>query len=137
MTSQQQKYMTVYTDPRSDTFGNAYRSAKQAGYSETTARNLTHLNPKWLSESIGHITQDISPEQITLMLKTVIMNTDESTVTRIKAAELMMKYHRMIGPEKVSNQMISISLDLVGGANGPPPQHLMDVNLSNKTSDIE
>lgn len=52
--TQQQTFLTNYTNPEKDTYGNAYQSAKDAGYSDSYAKNITHLNPNWLSEFIGN-----------------------------------------------------------------------------------
>lgn len=46
------KFIAYYIDPESDTFGNAYGSAKRAGYSESYAKNITNVCPEWLSEII-------------------------------------------------------------------------------------
>lgn len=46
-------FLSKYFDPKSPTFSDAYNSAIAAGYSERYAANITHLLPKWLSESIG------------------------------------------------------------------------------------
>jgi len=40
-----------YKDPKSETFGNMYRSALLAGYPEVTARQLTSQKPAWLTEN--------------------------------------------------------------------------------------
>jgi len=50
---QQEKFVALYTDPKSDTFANALQSALEAGYKQEYAENITHLMPDWLSESIG------------------------------------------------------------------------------------
>lgn len=53
LTPKQQLFLTYYVDPKSETFSNAYSSAKKAGYAEEYCQNITHLMPDWLSESIG------------------------------------------------------------------------------------
>src|SRR4051812_6112857 len=95
LTPRQNNFVATYTDPSSPTFGNCYGSARTAGYSDKTARNLTHLNPRWLSESIGSL-QAIEPEQITQVLTSVIYSQDEPTYIKLKALEMMMKYHSML-----------------------------------------
>lgn len=49
----QQEFLKNYLDIQSDTFGNAYKSAIKAKFSEEYAKNITALNPDWLSENIG------------------------------------------------------------------------------------
>ena len=53
LTPQQQLFLSLYTDPKSDTFSNALQSALKAGYEESYANNITGLMPEWLSENIG------------------------------------------------------------------------------------
>ena len=49
----QVKMLTLYLDPKSDTFANALKSALGAGFSKEYAENITGQMPKWLSESLG------------------------------------------------------------------------------------
>lgn len=44
------KFVANYIDPKSDTFGDAYNSAKRAGYADSYAKNITNICPEWLSE---------------------------------------------------------------------------------------
>lgn len=53
LTPQQEAFLSVYTDPKSETFGNAYQSALKAGYSDEYAQNMTGQLPAWLSENIS------------------------------------------------------------------------------------
>ena len=52
---QQELFLASYTDPKSDTFGNALQSALKAKYSQEYAENIMALLPDWLSENIGDI----------------------------------------------------------------------------------
>lgn len=47
------RFIELYLDTSSSTFGNCYQSAIGAGFSDQTARNLTHNKPKWYSELVG------------------------------------------------------------------------------------
>lgn len=53
LSPQQIDFLKYYTDPKSETFSNANKSALRAGYSGEYANNLTSLMPDWLSENIG------------------------------------------------------------------------------------
>lgn len=53
LTPQQELFLSYYTNPKSDTFSNATRSAVKAGYSQDYADNITALMPDWLLENIG------------------------------------------------------------------------------------
>jgi len=50
---QQAEFLALFTNPNSETFGNAKKSALKAKYSETYADNITTLLPDWLLENIG------------------------------------------------------------------------------------
>lgn len=52
LTPQQQLFLSNYLDPNSETWSNAYQSAKKAGYSEEYSKNMTGQMPEWLSENI-------------------------------------------------------------------------------------
>lgn len=53
LTPQQELFLASYTNPKSETFGNATQSALKAGYSPDYADNIMALLPDWLSENIG------------------------------------------------------------------------------------
>lgn len=49
----QSMFISYYIDPKSQSYGNAYRSAILAGYEENYAANITSNMPLWLSEKLG------------------------------------------------------------------------------------
>lgn len=53
LTPQQEQFLYNYTNPKSKTFSNAYKSALKAGYSEEYSQNMTGQLPLWLSEHIS------------------------------------------------------------------------------------
>lgn len=53
LTPQQEAFLSYYTNPKSEIFGNARQSALKAGYAETYADNITDSMPEWLLENIG------------------------------------------------------------------------------------
>lgn len=55
LTPQQELFLYNYTNPKSETFGNANQSALKAGYTENYANNITCLMPEWLLENIGDL----------------------------------------------------------------------------------
>lgn len=55
LTPQQEYFLSLYTDPKSPTFGNAYQSAVKAKYSPEYAESLTSQLPNWLSENLGRM----------------------------------------------------------------------------------
>jgi len=50
---QQQTFLRHFLDPKSETWGNYYQSAKKAGYSEEYSQNISGQMPGWLSENIS------------------------------------------------------------------------------------
>lgn len=119
LTPKQSNFLASYTNPTSATFGNAYKSAREAGFSDLTSRNLTHVNPKWLSESFGNV-RKIEPEEITQMLTTVIYDLSEPTIVRLKATEMMMRYYSMLKQtDSFKNETAGLFLDL--STDSPTP----------------
>lgn len=55
LTPQQELFLASYTDPKSDTFGNAYQSALKAKYSPDYAESITAQMPEWLSDNLGDL----------------------------------------------------------------------------------
>lgn len=53
LNKQQELFLERYTNPKSPFFGNAYKSALEAGYSEEYSQNITGQMPEWLSENIS------------------------------------------------------------------------------------
>jgi len=55
LTPQQQVFLSSYTDPNSDYFGNALQSALKAGYSQEYSESITAKMPDWLAENVGKV----------------------------------------------------------------------------------
>ena len=53
LTPQQELFLATYTNPKSETFGNALQSGLKAGYSQEYSESITYQLPEWLSENIG------------------------------------------------------------------------------------
>lgn len=49
----QAEFLVNFLDKKSETFCNAKESALKAGYSESFAKNIMGIMPKWLSEAIS------------------------------------------------------------------------------------
>lgn len=90
----QKRFIELYLDPSSDTFGNCYRSAIGAGFTDQTARNLTHNKPRWYSEIVGQ-NEGMQPEHLVLKLTEIINDEKETTQNKLKAIDMMMKYRGM------------------------------------------
>ena len=90
----QQIFLSNYFDPTSNTFGNVFQSAINAGYRESYARTLTRQSNKnmWISEYLSNST--LLPEHIisgiTNVATTAIRDSD-----KLKALELLGKIQGM------------------------------------------
>ncbi len=103
----QERFIELYFNADSVTFGNCYQSAIKAGYTYETARNLTHNRPKWLSEKLGQM-QTMEPELLLLKLTTIINDSGESTHNKLRAIDMMMKHYQMFGAASQTNVQINI-----------------------------
>lgn len=70
----QQLFLKNYFDPSSTTFGNVFRSAINAGYSESYSRTLTRRSNKnmWLTDYLNQNT--LLPEHITAGITSIALN---------------------------------------------------------------
>lgn len=104
----QERFIAYYFDADSPTFGNCYRSALRAGYSEQTARNFMHLKPAWLSsENIG-TPVPLEPQQLLEKLSEIISSPGETTQNKLHAIDMMMKHRSMYSPAALNSIQINI-----------------------------
>ena len=103
----QQRFMEYYLDAGSDTFGNCYSSAVRAGYTEQTARNLTHLKPAWLSETIGQ-NVTFEPADLLAKLAQIIDDRNETTQNKLRAIDMMMKHYHMFASTSITAVQLNI-----------------------------
>ena len=114
LTPRQADFMRLYTSPDSPSFSNCYQSAIAAGYSDQFARNLIHLNPSWLSTSIGQIAA-IQPDELMTELARIIKDASEPTIIRLKAIQLNMQAYSMLSQRKdQENTVVELHVDLTG-----------------------
>lgn len=88
----QERFRVLYFNINSETFGNCYKSALGAGFSDQTARNLSHNKPAWYSEMLGQM-KIMEPEHLLLKLQEIINDNEESTQNRLKAIDMLMRYN--------------------------------------------
>ena len=55
LTPKQKSFLENYLDIKSETFGNALRSALKAGYTEEYAESITSKDLKWLADNVGDV----------------------------------------------------------------------------------
>lgn len=101
----QRRFIELYLDVGSNTFGNCYKSALGAGFTDQTARNLTHNKPKWYSEIIGQ-NEGMQPEHLMLKLAEIINSKSETTQNKLKAIDMMMKHKGMY---QASTQVLQLN----------------------------
>lgn len=77
LTPQQEQFLYNYTNPKSETFGNAKQSAVKAKYSPSYADSITDFLPDWLWENMGSMNR----------LKKAEKNLDEVQELEIKDSE--------------------------------------------------
>lgn len=92
----QQLFLYNYFDPTSNSFGNIFQSAINAGYKESYARNLVRKNSKnmWLSEYVGNT--QFTPEHIIAGITSIATSPQSRQSDKLKAYELMAKLQGMI-----------------------------------------
>jgi hypothetical protein len=97
----QQLFLQNYFDPTSNTFGNVFRSAVNAGYRESYARSLTRQSNKnmWLSEYLDN--NVLQPEHITAGITNIALNGIRDS-DRLKALQLLAQLKGMIVDKSVT-----------------------------------
>lgn len=120
-TPQQNLFMALWLEPTSDTFGNAYQSAIQAGYSNTYAIQLSSpaVGNKWIQEYAKGTIMDT--EHIRNAIQDVyrnpkVFNNAKSPAdTRLKALELLAKITHLIDNKNTTN--VTVVQPILGGAS--------------------
>jgi hypothetical protein len=91
----QEAFKAAYYDPPSPTYSNAYQSALSVDYSESTAKDLLHNRPAWLSEKWGEL-KVFEPEDLLRKLSAIFDDQGVNTRDKLKAIELMLKNRGML-----------------------------------------
>lgn len=93
----QEAFLEAYYSPRSETFGNVYRSALAVGYSESYAKLLKApaIGNKWVSIENYKGATELTPAHIVSGIERVALRgmTDKD---RLKALELLAKLQGML-----------------------------------------
>lgn len=116
---QQDLFMELWTNPQSETFGDAYNSALQVGYSPSYAVKISapSVANKWLSEyRKGTV---FTPEHIKQGIQALAINPKEAKSpddTRLKAYELLAKVNGMLNPKAGTVNNIVVTPILSGAS---------------------
>lgn len=78
LTPQQELFLAAYTNPKSDTFGNALQSGLKAGYSQEYSESITYQLPEWLMENLGDMKMLRKAERV--LEKTLEEDYDEQEI---------------------------------------------------------
>lgn len=116
-TPQQNLFMELYLNPNSPSFGNAYKSAIESGYSKSYAVQITSPAKltNWIQEypSKSNVTVNHLKEVLINIIKGNI-DSKSKTDTQIKAIELLAKLDGHMVERKQIAQVIKVEL---GNAN--------------------
>lgn len=93
---QQQKFLEVFLDPNSETWGNYRQSALKAGYSQDYADNISVQMPDWLNDNLGKSRRVIKAEKnLDTALDGGLDDPDKGgKPIQMKATELVLKSHK-------------------------------------------
>ena len=120
----QKRFIVNWMNPDSETFGNAYKSAIEAGYSESNARTITGnaRNTPWIQEAKELYASQLDVDHIIVGLQKEALNASASR-DRIRALELMAKIRGMFIERSQSEVHVRFN------NNVPRPQKV-DVEIS-------
>lgn len=107
--------LEYWLNPESETFGNLYQSCVKAKFAPKYALNISHLNPKWLSETLEQV--ELRPEHIKQGIQKIAtgdINSKSVDDTRLKAYELLGRY---AGMDKDKHVNITVVQPILGGAS--------------------
>ena len=122
-TPQQNEFMAYWLEPDSETFGNAYKSAIKAKYSNHYAMIISSptVNNKWLSEYIRRL--NLTEDHIKAGISQLALKVNDSRSpddTRLKAYEILAKITGMI--DNKSGVTNNILVQPILGGNSVKPE---------------
>jgi len=112
-TPKQKLFVELYLNPNSKTFGNAYKSAIQAGYNESYAVQIASpaISNKWLQDYASK--SNLSIEHLKEVVTDIIRGNIDSkdyTATQLKAIELYAKLDGLLIERKQVQSVIKVEL---------------------------
>lgn len=101
VTPKQMRFVELWLNPDSDSFGNAYQSALAAGFSTSVAKNITTnaWNLLWVKEARGRLTK-FTPEHIVRKLEQKTNSKRDSD--SIRALEVLARIQGMFVDRTIS-----------------------------------
>lgn len=123
LSPQQELFLYQYTNPKSETFGNAVQSALKAGYTENYANNITGLMPDWLFENIGDMKRLRRAEKnLTEVQEMEVINDEGKVDTNLLEKRIKVD---MFFAERLNKNKYSSRSELTG-ANGESLKLIVD-----------
>lgn len=98
-TPKQEMFLLLYLTPGSETFGNAYKSALEVGYSESYARSISGVSPQWIKEATN-ITK-LQPEHIVQALQKESIDPLNKSSERIQALSVLARIQGLFVDKKI------------------------------------
>lgn len=91
----QRMFVELWLSPSSNTFGNAYQSAIESGYSSHYSKVITarHTGLEWVREARRNLTS-LQPEHIVQQLQDIAINSSQTSV-KLTALDKLAKIHGM------------------------------------------
>jgi hypothetical protein len=145
---QQTQFIAYYTNPNSETFGNALQSALRANYKQEYAESITSHMPNWLSENIGKTKLIIKAEKNLEMALDGLLDDPEKGKKEIqyKATEFTLKtqgkdkgYSERTEITGKDGEALSINVIKYDDNHNTPqlPSEELSVGLSQSTPEIQ
>jgi hypothetical protein len=111
----QKQAMEAWLSPMSETFGNAYKSFKNAGFSESYSKNIVGQAPKWISEYLDRT--NFTDEHVLAALQDIAtgrnLDSRSPADTQVKALEIIGKIKGMI--DNKQGTTVNIVQPILGG----------------------
>ena len=109
-TKQQRNFIKNWLDPNSETVGNAYQSAIEAGYKHSTARVLAidSRGVEWIQEAKRLYASTMTPDHIYLGVQDIAKNT-RADRDKLKAYEMLGKFNGMFIEKHESNVNVNFT----------------------------
>lgn len=101
-TPEQEKFILLYITPGSTTFGNAYQSAMEAGFSESYSRILAapSVNRLWVKEATDIL--HLGKEHIQQGIQQIAIDRDVKDSDKLRAYELLAKLQGLFVEKKIT-----------------------------------
>lgn len=109
LTKKQLRYVENFYDPKSETFGDSYKSAVAAGFGKTYATRIMYKNPMWLQDARKRL-KFFSTDHIYYSLQEVALAGDNRD--KLKALELMGKAQGMFVDRQQRDVHVTFTNDI-------------------------